>query len=180
MGELETFSEPKELIENPHYRLQREESLAGFTDNMIDPPIIGLIRAFKEIPYCFTLQCCHGHFIYGGQEDHDNLASLPITNNISKVEYRIAYIAFCIENSFKGRLLLKALQAIPAIDPENIQFCSASWFWERQVNSYALQVEPNRFKHKDKVLLGYSEALKIEKSRNEFFDKLRELLLRAW
>ena len=174
---METFTELKKLEKNPNYQKQREKSLDELTDDMIDTPIIELIRAFKEIPYCFTLQCCYGHFLYSDQEDPNNLDPLPITHTISSVEYRIAYIAFCIENNFKGRNFFEALQRIPVIDPENIQFCSASWFWKRQVNSYALQVEPNRFKHDDKAILDYNEALRIEKTRNEFFEKLRELIL---
>ena len=69
------------------------------------------------------------------------------------------------------------LQEITTIDPENIQFCSARWFWRKQVNSYALQVEPDRFKHKDKAVLDYREALHIEKLRNEVFHKLEGLVL---
>ena len=42
--------------------------------------------------------------------------------------------------------------------------------------SYALQVEPDRFKRKDKAILDYREALHIEKIRNEFFVRLEELL----
>jgi hypothetical protein len=92
------------------------------------------------------------------------------------VEYRIAYIALCIENSDLGRMLFDALKGITNIDPENIQFCCAEWFWERQINSYALQVEPDRFKFEDKVVLDYQKALKIEKIRNTFFIRLYELL----
>jgi hypothetical protein len=73
-------------------------------------------------------------------------------------------------------MLLDALKGIADIDPENIQFCCAEWFWERQLNSYVLQVEPDRFKFEDKVILDYQEALKIEKVRNEFFVQLQELL----
>jgi tRNA(Phe) wybutosine-synthesizing methylase Tyw3 len=61
---LETFTEPKELAENPHYQDQRRKSLAGLSDGMIDVPIIELINAFNKLPYCFTLQSCYGHFIY--------------------------------------------------------------------------------------------------------------------
>ena len=62
------------------------------------------------------------------------------------------------------------------IDPENIQFCCAEWFWKRQINSYALQVEPERFKEKDRAILNYREALHIEKTRDEFFIELEKLL----
>jgi len=101
---------------------------------------------------------------------------LPVKDTIAKVEYRIAYIALCIENSLLGRVLFNALNKITAIDPENVQFCCADWFWKRQVNSYALQVEPDRFKRKDTAVLDYKEALHIEKIRNEFFIRLYELL----
>jgi hypothetical protein len=173
---LETFTEPKALVENPHYRNQRQKCLASLSDDMIDEPIIELINAFNKLPYCFTLQSCYGHFVYPGQNDPQNLESLPLTDTIARVEYRIAYIAFCIENSDLGRMLFEALKGIADIDPDNIQFCCAEWFWERQVNSYALQVEPDRFKLEDTAILDYEEALKTEKIRNEFFVYLKELL----
>jgi len=74
-----------------------------------------------------------------------------------------------------GRGFLKILNGITDIDPENIQFCCAEWFWERQVNTYALQVEPDRFKHQDSAELEYMEALRIEKIRNEFYLKLQKM-----
>jgi hypothetical protein len=173
---LETFTELKELVENPHYQEQRQKSLAGLSGVLIDAPIIELIKGFNKLPYCFTLQSCYGHFLYNGQRDPNNLDPLPITNTIARVEYRIAYIAFCLDNSDSGRRLFDDLKEITAIDLENIHFCCAEWFWKRQVNSYALQVEPDRFKHEDTALLDYQEALKIESLRNEFFVHLKKLL----
>jgi len=173
---LETFTETKALVEIPHYQDQRQKSLAGLHEGMIDKPIIEVINAFNKLPCCFTLQCCYGHFIYGGQNDPHNLEPLPLTDTIARVEYRIAYIALCIENSDLGRMFFDALKGIADIEPKNIQFCCAEWFWKRQVNSYALQVEPDRFKFEDKAILDYEEALKIEKIRNEFFVQLKELL----
>lgn len=174
---METFTEFKELVENPHYRDERLKSLAGLNERMIDKPIIELINALNRLPYCFTLQCCYGHFVHSGQNDPHNLKPLPLIDT-GRVEYRIAYVALCIENSDPGRKLLESLRKIVEIDPENIQFCSAEWFWERQVNSYALQVEPDRFKFQDTALLDYHEALQIEKIRNEFFVQLKGLLLK--
>ena len=174
---METFTEPKALVENPYYQDQRQKSLVGLHDGMIDKPIIELINAFNKLSCCFTLQSCYGHFIYSGQNDPHNLEPLPLTDTLSKVEYRIAYIALCIENNDWGRMLFDALMGFADINPENIQFCCAEWFWERQLNSYALQVEPDRFKFEDKAILDYKEALKIEKIRNEFFVQLMELLL---
>jgi len=162
-------------VENPHFKKQREKSLTGFKRVVIDEPIVEIVDRFNKIPYCFTMQSCYGHFLYNGRKDPNNLDSLPDSNTIVEVEYRIAYIAFCLENIDSGRRLLEALKEITVIDPENIQFCSAEWFWNQQVNSYALQVEPDRFKHKDSAMLGYDEALHIEKIRNEFFIQLRAM-----
>ena len=173
---METYTELIEFAENPHYHLQRQKSLCELTDEMIDIPIVEIINGLNKLPYCFTLQSCYGHFVHNGQKDPHNLESLPLKFGIVKVEYRIAYIAFCIENSALGRGLFEALKAITAIDPQNVQFCCAEWFWKKQVNSYALQVEPERFKLKDKAILDYKEALHIETIRNELFVRLEELI----
>ena len=173
---METFTEPKKLVENPDYQEQRQKGLAGLSDDMIDAPIVDIINGFNKLPYCFTMQSCYGHFIYNNQKDPYNLEPLPTTDTAGRVEYRIAYLCLCIENSDLGRGLLEALNEITAIDLENIQFCCAEWFWKKQVNSYALQVEPDRFKHEDSAILDYKEALYIEKTRNEFFVQLRQLL----
>ena len=143
---------------------------------MIDMPIIDLINGYNNLPYCFTLQSCYGHFVYNGQKDLHNLEPLPPKVILGKIEYRIAYIAFCIENSAAGRGLFDTLKEVTSIDPENIQFCCAEWFWDQQVNSYVLQVEPDRFKYQDMATIEFKEALHIEKIRNTFFNRLYELL----
>ncbi len=173
---METYAELKKLVGNPHFQEQRRENIGLLSDSIIDEPIIEMVTAFNKLPHCFTLQSCYGHFVYSGQKDSHNFEPLPVTDTITKVEYRIAYIAFCIENNASGRGLLETLRAIPAIDPKNIQFFCAEWFWKRQVNSYALQVEPDRFKTKDRAIVEYKEALLIEKIRNEFFIRLGESL----
>ena len=176
---METFTEVKELAENPRYQDQRQKILCDLTDDIIDTPIIQLINRFNKFSYCFTLQSCYGHFVYNDQQNSYNLEPLPAKDSIFKVEYRIAYIAFCIENSLLGKELFEALKEITAIDPENVQFCCAEWFWKRQTNSYVLQVEPDRFKRKDTTELVFKEALYIEKIRNNFFIRLHELLKNA-
>jgi hypothetical protein len=173
---LKTFVDLRELTENPDYQVQRQKSLANLTDDMIDVPIIGLINGFNKLPYCFTLQSCYGHFVYDGQENPRNLEPLPDKSVIAEVEYRIAYIVLCIENNPLGNRLFEILKKVPAIDPKNIQFCCAEWFWKKQVNSYALQVEPERFKRKDTAILDHKEALYIEMIRNDFFQRLYELV----
>ena len=173
---METFTELKELVDNPDYQDQRGKFLAGLSDVMIDAPIIDLIQRFNRLPNCFTIQCCYGHFVFETQTDPYNLMPLPVNHTIDSVEYRIAYICLCIENSERGRDLLAALGQIPLIDPQNIQFGCAEWFWKKQVNSYALQVQPDRFNQKDSAILDYREALRIEKMRNAFFDRLQGLI----
>jgi len=173
---LETFSELKDLVEDPHYQTQKQKILSDLDDDMIDMPIVNLINGFNKLPYCFTLQSCYGHFVYNGNKDTHNLDPLPTKEIIAIVEYRIAYVAFCIENSASGRGLFAALKEITAMAPENVQFCCAEWFWKRRLNSYALQVEPDRFKRKDTATIDFKEALHIEKIRNEFFIRLYELL----
>jgi len=173
---METFTEAKELVGNPQFQKQRDKSLQGLNDDMIDSPIVDIIRDLNYLPYCFTLQCCYGHFVYDGQSEPHNLDPLPNEGITTSVTYKIAYIAFCLDNSSPGRELFHLLKDIPAIDPDNIQFCSAEWFWNKQVNSYALQVEPDRFKRQDTAVIGFEEALSVEKVRNEIFGRLRELL----
>jgi hypothetical protein len=162
-------------VDNPHYKAQKQKALRSLTDDMIDKPIIGLINRFNQLEYCFTLQCCYGHFVCNGHKEVHNLEPLPVKGTIAKVEYRIAYIAFCIDNSLLGKKFLGSLKGITAIDQESVQFGCAEWFWDRQVNSYALQVEPGRFKYKDTAILDIEEALYIEKIRNDFFIRLFEL-----
>jgi hypothetical protein len=172
---METYTPPKKLVENPEYGEQRQKYLSELSDAMVDAPIIDVIQGLNALPFCFTLQCCYGHFLYRGQTDPNNLAPLPKESAMAgnTVRYRIAYIAFCVECSQPGRALLEALKSVTAIDPANIQFCCAEWFWQRSVNSYALQVEPDRFKDRDWVDLAYDEALEIERVRNAFFNELK-------
>ena len=174
---METFRGLRDMVDNPHYHEQRQESLSGLDINTIDAPVIEIINAFAKLPYCFTLQSCYGHFLHGDQQDDKNTEPLPISDSITGVEYRIAYIALCIQNSDAGKTLFHDLEKIPAIDPEYIQFGCAEWFWERQVNSYALQVEPARYMTEDKVpSIGYQEALHIEKIRGKFFSGLKKII----
>ncbi|MGB9438519.1 MAG: hypothetical protein WCB15_11295 [Desulfobacterales bacterium] len=48
---MKTFTEPKELVENPHYQDQRQKSLADLSNGMIDVPIIELINDFNKLPF---------------------------------------------------------------------------------------------------------------------------------
>jgi hypothetical protein len=75
-----------------------------------------------------------------------------------------------------GKQLLQDLKKITKIDPEYIQFGSAEWFWRRQVNSYALQAEPERYKTEDRCRLSIQEALYVEKVRTQVFKELKNLV----
>ena len=173
---METFTELKDFVNDPHYHEKRQESLTSLDLNTIDAPIIEIIDGFSKLPYCFTLQSCYGHFLHKNQKNPENIEPLPISDSIAKVKYRIAYIALCIQNSDLGRVLFQHLRRIPVIDPEYIQFGCAEWFWKRQVNSYVLQIEPKRYITRDTVSVSYQEALHIEMIRNEFFNGLKKII----
>ncbi|MCP4538640.1 MAG: hypothetical protein GY832_16015 [Chloroflexi bacterium] len=175
---METFTTIKDFVHNPRYRGQRRKALGGLDINTIDAPIVPLIDALSKLPYCFTLQSCYGHFLYDGQKDPNSTQALPISATISRVEYRIAYIALCLQDSDSGRALFQDLGGLASIDPETVQFGCAEWFWGRQVNSYVVQVEPERFKTKDRIVIDYREALQIERVRNEFFSELGRIIER--
>jgi hypothetical protein len=172
---LETFKDARELVEDARYPQERQEALAALNLDAIDRPIADLIAGFATLPHCFTLQCCYGHFVCAPGQDPHNLE--PIARGHSgMVRYRIAYIAFCLENSPRGRALRKALARIPAIAPGYIQFGSADWFWEQWANSYALQVEPVAHRLRDEALLESGEALHTQGVRDLFFQEIRVLL----
>lgn len=173
---METFTTIKDFEFDPTFEKQRNKSLNKLKYKDIDKPIVELIKQINDLPYCFTLQCCYGHFLYTNQNDDHNLEPIPKSTEIKEVEYRIAYIALCIQDNLKGHELFNALKDVVKWDPEIIQFGCADWFWDRQVNSFALQVEPDRYKSLDKVTLDYEEALKIEKVRNKFFKALTATL----
>ncbi|MCP4614436.1 MAG: hypothetical protein GY845_37615 [Planctomycetes bacterium] len=173
---METFIKLKDFVDNPRYQEQRRAYLSKLNIKAIDAPIVEIVSGFAKLPYCFTLQSCYGHFVFSHQKDPHNIEPLPISDSLARVQYRIAYIALCLENSDLGRALFQDLGEIPVIDPEYVQFGCATWFWNRQVNSYALQVEPRRHMTKDKATVDYKQALHIEKVRNEFFAQLKKML----
>jgi len=173
---METFTEPRDFVDNHDFRERRQESLGKLDIDSIDEPIVDIIENFSRLSYCFTLQSCYGHFIHDFQKDTHNTEPLPQSKQISSVEYKLAYIALCIDNNEHGVALFMDLKEIPLIATEYIQFGSAEWFWKREVNSYALQVEPTRYMNKDKIIVDYKEAVHLQETRNRFFVELRHLL----
>ncbi|MFC1530808.1 hypothetical protein ACFL5T_00975 [Gemmatimonadota bacterium] len=172
---MKTFARPRQLVDNPQYERDRELMLASLGLETIDEPMRELVAGFAKLPYCFTLQSCYGHFVHALQPQPDNLNPLP-AHDVGPIKYRVAYLALCLENSIEGRRLRSALGHIPAIDPEYVQFGSPEWFWNRHLNSYALQVEPTRFLDRDVVMIEYNEALRVEQVRHLFFAQLSTLL----
>lgn len=169
---VKTFTALKPLTDMPQFESRKQRQLSGLDDGMIDPPLVDLIHAFNGLPQCFTLQTCYGHFLYSGQADSHCLAAVPKTKPDGAIEYRIAYIALCLEGNAAGRELLEVLSDIQTLAPGDIQFGCAEWFWQRQPNSYVLQVEPERFKEQDRAELTWEEAVWVEKVRNAFFKRL--------
>jgi hypothetical protein len=165
------------MVESPHYRRQRRVALESLDLRSIDAPIVDLIADFATLSHCFTLQSCYGHFLCSPVQAPNTFEPVPAGHG-GPVRYRIAYIALCIANDPSGRSLLKSLRRVPAIDPDYVQFGSADWFWKRWPNSYALQVEPMRYKRRDEAVLQVAEALHVQGTRDVFFRELRSLVTR--
>lgn len=174
---METFTAFRPLADNPSFSEDRQRCLAGLDMDGIDEPFRDIIAACTKITCCFTLQCCWGHFLLGDHKDDPRtLHPLSPFPGTAMVEYRLAYLALCVENCGAGRGLLDELRRIPELDPDYIQFGCAMWFWERQVNTYALQVEPVRHQMLDTVMLSHEEGLHVQMVRDLAFEQLREIL----
>jgi hypothetical protein len=174
---LETFAEPREFTEDAAYDERKVRTLEDLDPGSIDAPIRDLVLRLIRLPHCFTLQSCYGHFVYPGRTEPGNPKPLP-REDVGRVRYRIAYMALCIQSGGPGRRLRAALGALVRMDPEYIQFGSPGWFWDRHPNSYALQVEPERFRDRDQAEIEHREALHIERVRDSFFGALRDVVTR--
>ncbi len=172
---MDTFTPARDFINDSLFSKRRNRSLKYLDINAIDQPIKDIISMLRHVPYCFTLQCCWGHFVHDGQTDPRGLETLASYSENTTITYRIAYLAICIKHNDAGIGLYKNLQDIVKIDPHNIQFGSADWFWREHTNSYILQVEPERFCMKDTAVLGVPEAIYIQGIRNKMFEAIREI-----
>ena len=173
---METFAEARKFVNHPSFEHDRRSVLSGLSLKKIDAPIRDIIKTMGKMSYCFTLQCCYGHFVWDEELDPHNLAILPLKYQ-GQFRYRIAYLAFCVEKSAKGTSLRDRLAALRDIDKEYVQFGSPCWFWQQYPNTYALQVEPRRFALKDEALLGHAEALHVQSVRDIFYQRVRELVV---
>ncbi len=172
---METFTEPRQLVATNGYVEERRAVLGDSDQSDLDGPIVDVVQAFAALPHCFTLQACYGHFLTSPGQDEHSVAAIP-DGHAGSVRYRIAYIAFCIENSDRGRAFLDRLSRISSADPAYLQLGSADWFWDQWVNSYVLQVEPEAHRFKDQMSLSAGEAVRTERARERFFAELRRVL----
>lgn len=175
---METFTEPKEMVDDKRFFEKRARALKHLKMSTIDPPIRDIIEALTSIRHCFTVQSCHGHIVKqdpGGEviERIDPELELPETGL-----YQIAYLALVLENSDNGRKLYRILSDLSLLDAHFFQFGSADWFWKTRgfCNSYVIQVEPYRFRHLDWFTMDRKEAKEWLDARNLFFGELRKQL----
>ena len=64
---METFTTARNFIDNPQFTLKRHQSLKNLNLDAIDTPIVDIISNLSQLSYCYTLQCCWGHFIHEKQ-----------------------------------------------------------------------------------------------------------------
>ena len=176
---METFTPARPMVANPRYATDRAAALVGvrvaIDEGAVDAPLLDVVRAFLPLPHVFTLQCCHGHFLcHPGQDEH-SLEPIP-EGHAGPVRYRIAYVAFCLEDSARGRAYGETLARLTAVDPAYVQYGSADLFWEQWPNSFALQVEPQEHRFEDQAVLTADEARHTQQVRDRFFAVLRRLL----
>lgn len=172
---METSTAPKPFENYPDFQAAKKFALNSLDVTQIDDPLVSLINDLNKLPYLFTLQCCHGHFL---TTDIREISDFDLLSTIDKIEYRLAYIAFCIENSSLGREFAQHLENIPlSVNPSLVHFCSAQWFWDQWVNSYILQIMPQRFIDKDNAVIDCHEANKIKQARDSFFLFMKDFTL---
>jgi hypothetical protein len=169
---METFAAERDFLADSGFEDRRRRALAGLDLNKIDAPIVDIIESLFLLPYCYTLQSCYGHFVHPGQPDRYGVEALDNYTADTIVEYRLAYVALCIRNNEDGLALRAELRGLVSIDPQNVQFGSPDWFRHKHINSFALQVEPERFQYRDTARVGIDEALVLERTRNNVFERL--------
>jgi hypothetical protein len=178
---METYTQAKPLESSPNYGSDREKALEALmlelSKGSIDAPMVDIVQTFARLPFYYTLQSCYGHFMREFRvHDTNTMRVSELRGSAEVMHHRIAYIALCVQNAVEGRVLLEELKYIEEVDPDYIQFGSADWFWKDCVNSYVLQVSPLDNVHQDHFDVSIEEALRIEGTRDRFFDKLREIL----
>ncbi|HUV61029.1 MAG TPA: hypothetical protein VMW71_02540 [Thermoplasmata archaeon] len=85
-------------------------------------------------------------------------------------------MAFCVQNTPSDLRLFKDPKYVAEEDSEYIQFGSASWFWNRSMNSYVLQAELVRHSSEDSFDVGTAEAARVEAARGTLYAKIVEVV----
>lgn len=161
---------------NPDFADQRRAALKSFARADIDPPIREVMQAVNRLPWCFSLQCCWGHFVTAQNPDQHNLARLTPDTPDQTCHYRISYLALCLDTGPDARDMLEEMRAVPdALGPDLAQFGCAEWFWKQWVNSYVLQVQPRAMAHLDSMDLGLEQALQVQEARDRFWPMIGNL-----
>ena len=173
---METFTRARDMVDDPQFSERRRASLEKLVITEIDRPLVRLVEMLTNVPCCFTLQSCYGHFVYGDIRDPQNLIAMPENDPRGPIEYRIAYLALCVQNSDAGQSLMQDLACVDRIDPEFICWGSADWFWERHVNSYVLQVVPPSALTHDHMNVEYTDAVRIESVKFALYKELETLI----
>jgi len=62
------------------------------------------------------------------------------------------------------------------LDPRYIQVGTGAWFWDQQVNSYAIQVMPKRARKLDSVEVDGKEARHLSHVRSGLFRRFEAML----
>lgn len=174
---METFCIAKPMIPDSDFEDRRQAAVKEIDLRQIDAPLRLLIERLSALPYCFSLQCCWGHFVHDTQLDRHWIDPLGEVREDAAITYRLAYLAVCLKRDESGIKLFDDLKDLTRIDPEYLQFGSADWFWNRQINSYAVQVMPDRFKDRDTAEVTVEEARHLEQVKQRMFEKL-DLLVR--
>ncbi len=169
---METFCAAKPMISDSEFEERRQAAITRIDLRQIDTPLRPLIERIATLPYCFSLQCCWGHFVHDTQPDRHWIGPLEDVREDAAITYRLAYLAVCLKRDEPGMKLFHDLKGLTRIDPKYLQFGSADWFWKTQVNSYAVQVMPDRFKDSDTSEVEMEEALHLEKVKLQMFQRL--------
>ncbi len=172
---METFAPARYLVDDPDFAAARQRILSRLRTEEIDDPLRDTVARLNARPYAITLQCCWGHFVHAGQPEPESLDRLP-DRDPGEIEYRIAYLALAVANTSEGAAFRDELAGLTRLAPDLAQFGSPGWFWDQRPNSYALQVEPERFADRDRAVIGYDEALRVEAARDEVFAALARLV----
>lgn len=174
---MQTFVPSIPLQNISNFAQTKAQTLLDLNKDPIDTPIKDIVMSLNALPYCYTIQCCWGHFVSTSQPDKHNLAVVKKKDIDEKIEYRIAYLALSLENTPAGKAFLDKMEKIPTrIDSSYVQFGCAQWFLQRHANSYVLQVQPSDRAHVDSMTVLREEALLIQSTRNVFWDTIRQFV----